>query len=54
MSWFKRAPRRHEPPKHHVYHPPHPGPATERMAKESRVLGPNKKEQTSQITVTLL
>lgn len=24
MSWFKRAPRRHEPQKHHVYHPPHP------------------------------
>ena len=54
MSWFKRAPRRHEPPKHHVYHPPHPTPATERLAKEAQTLGPDKKEQKSQAIVTLL
>ena len=48
MSWFKRAPRRHEPQKHHVYHPPHPTPATERLAKQAQTLGPDKKEQKNQ------
>ena len=51
MSWFKRAPRRNEPHKPHVYHPPHPHkyhPATERLIKEAQALGPDKKEQKNQ------
>ena len=36
MSWFKRAPRRNEPPKHHVYHPPQTTPAAQRMLEEAK------------------
>jgi hypothetical protein len=45
MSWFKRSPRRNEPQKPHVYHPPHPTPATERQLEESKDLGPDKKNK---------
>ena len=45
MSWFKRSPRRNEPPKPHVYHPPHPTPATERHLEESKETGPVKKKR---------
>ena len=45
MSWFKRAPRRNEPPKHHVYYPPQNTPATERQLEESKDLGPDKKNK---------
>ena len=45
MSWFKRAPRRHEPPKHHVYHPPQTTPATERMLEEAKATGPDRKNK---------
>ena len=45
MSWFKRSPRRNEPQKQHVYHPPHPTPATERKLEESKALGPDKKNK---------
>lgn len=45
MSWFKRAPRRHEPLKSHVYHPPQNTPATERMLEEAKALGPVKKNK---------
>jgi hypothetical protein len=48
MSWFKRAPRRHEPPKHHVYHPPQTTPATQRMLEEAKALGPDKKNKKNQ------
>jgi hypothetical protein len=48
MSWFKRAPRRHEPQKHHVYHPPQNTPATERMLEEAKALGPDKKNKKNQ------
>ena len=54
MSWFKRAPRRHEPQKHHVYHPPHPTPATERLAKQARALGPDQKNKKNSVSVTKL
>jgi hypothetical protein len=45
MSWFKRAPRRHEPPKHHVYHPPQTTPAAQRMLEEAKATGPLKKNK---------
>ena len=45
MSWFNRAPRRHEPQKHHVYHPPQNTPATERMLEEAKAAGPIKKNK---------
>ena len=45
MSWFKRAPRRHEPQKPHVYHPPQTTPATERMLEEAKSLGPDRKNK---------
>jgi hypothetical protein len=45
MSWFKRAPRRNEPPKHHVYHPPQATPAAQRMLEEAKALGPDKKNK---------
>jgi hypothetical protein len=45
MSWFKRAPRRHEPLKHHVYHPPQNTPATERMLEEAKAAGPDRKKK---------
>ena len=45
MSWFKRAPRRHEPQKHHVYHPPQTTPAAERMLEEAKATGPLKKNK---------
>ena len=45
MSWFKRAPRRHEPQKHHVYHPPQNTPATERMLEEAKAAGLSKKNK---------
>jgi len=48
MSWFKRAPRRNEPPKHYVYHPPQTTPAAQRMLEEAKALGPDKKEQKTQ------
>ena len=50
MSWFKRSPRRNEPQKQHVYHPPHPTPPTRRVQRAC----PIQKEQTSQETVTIL
>jgi len=52
MSWFKRAPRRHEPPKSPVYHPPQNTPATERMLEEAKSTGPDIKKKKSQIIVT--
>ncbi len=45
MSWFKRAPRRHEPQKSHVYHPPQTTPAVERMLEEAKATGSNKKNK---------
>jgi hypothetical protein len=45
MSWFKRAPRRHEPQKTHVYHPPQTSPTTERMLEEAKATGPDKKNK---------
>lgn len=54
MSWFKRAPRRHEPQKPHVYHPPHPTAATERMAEEAKQTAPSKKRTKNYQSVTLL
>lgn len=45
MSWFKRAPRRHEPQKHHVYHPPQNTLATERRLEEAKAVGPSKKNK---------
>ena len=48
MSWFKRAPRRHELQKHHVYHPPQTTPATQRMLEEAKALGPDKKNKKNQ------
>lgn len=45
MSWFKRSPRRNEPQKQHVYHPPHPTPPTERKLEESKDLAPFKKNK---------
>jgi hypothetical protein len=45
MSWFKRAPRRNEPLKHHVYHPPQNTPATERMLEEAKATGSDKKNK---------
>jgi hypothetical protein len=47
MSWFKRAPRRNEPHKPHVYHPPQITPATERMLEEAKAAGPGKKKKNS-------
>jgi hypothetical protein len=45
MSWFKRAPRRNEPLKSHVYHPPQLTPASERMLEEAKATGSNKKNK---------
>ena len=45
MSWFKRAPRRNEPQKPHVYHPPQTTPAAERMLEEAKAIGPLKKNK---------
>lgn len=45
MSWFKRSPRRNEPQKPHVYHPPQNTPATERMLEEAKATGPDKKNK---------
>ena len=45
MSWFKRAPRRNEPLKPHVYHPPQITPATERMLQEAKAADPEKKNK---------
>ena len=45
MSWFKRAPRRNEPQKHHVYHPPQKTPAAQRMLEEAKAAGPDKKNK---------
>jgi hypothetical protein len=45
MSWFKRAPRKNEPLKHHVYHPPQTTPAAERMLEEAKAAGPSKKNK---------
>lgn len=45
MSWFKRAPRRNEPQKSHVYHPPQLTPASERMLEEAKAAGPDKKNK---------
>jgi hypothetical protein len=45
MSWFKRSPRRNEPSKPHVYHPPQNTPATERMLEEAKSTGPDKKNK---------
>jgi len=45
MSWFNRAPRKNEPPKPHVYHPPRPTPATECKLEESKDLAPLKKNK---------
>ena len=39
MSWFKRAPRRHEPTKHLVYHAPQNTPASERMLVDENADG---------------
>ena len=47
MSWFKRAPRRNEPQKPHVYHPPHITPVTERILEEAKATGPEKKKKNS-------
>jgi hypothetical protein len=45
MSWFKRSPRRNEPQKPHVYHPPQPSPTAERMLEEAKSTGPFKKNK---------
>jgi len=45
MSWFNRAPRRNEPLKPHVYHPPQITPATERILQEAKAAGPGKKNK---------
>jgi hypothetical protein len=45
MSWFKRSPRRNEPQKTHVYHPPQTTPASERMLEEAKAIGPFKKNK---------
>ena len=45
MSWFKRAPRKNEPQKPHVYHPPQMSPTTERMLEEAKAAGPSKKNK---------
>jgi hypothetical protein len=45
MSWFKRAPRRNEPHKPHVYHPPNPTPATDRRLEEAKATEPLKKNK---------
>lgn len=45
MSWFKRAPRRNEPHKPHVYHPPQITPVTERILQEAKAAGPRKKNK---------
>jgi hypothetical protein len=45
MSWFKRAPRRNEPYKPHVYHPPQSTPASERKLEEAKSTGPDKKSK---------
>lgn len=45
MSWFKRAPRRNEPQKHHVYHPPQTTPAAQRMLEEAKATGPLKENK---------
>ena len=45
MSWFNRAPRRNEPLRPHVYHPPQNTPATERMLEEAKAAGPEKKNK---------
>jgi len=45
MSWFNRSPRRNEPQKQHVYHPPQTTPATERMLEEAKSTGPDKKNK---------
>jgi hypothetical protein len=45
MSWFKRAPRKHEPQKPHVYHPPQTTPAAQRMLEEAKATGPDKKNK---------
>jgi hypothetical protein len=45
MSWFKRSPRRNEPQKIHVYHPPHPTAAAKRTLEESKEIEPVKKKK---------
>lgn len=45
MSWFNRAPRRNEPQKPHVYHPPQNTPATERKLEEAKATGSDKKNK---------
>lgn len=45
MSWFKRSPRRNEPPKPHVYHPPQKTPAAQRMLDEAKETGPFQKNK---------
>lgn len=44
MSWFKRSPRRNEPLKPHVYHPPHPATA-KRPLEESKEIATVKKNK---------
>ena len=48
MSWFKRAPRRNESQKPHVYHPPQSTPATQRMLEEAKATGPDRENKKSQ------
>jgi len=45
MSWFNRAPRKNEPLKPHVYHPPQTTPAVERMLEEAKAAGSDKKNK---------
>jgi len=45
MSWFKRSPRRNEPLKPHVYHPPHPTAAAKRPLEESKEIATVKKNK---------
>jgi hypothetical protein len=45
MSWFKRSPRKNEPQKPHVYHPPQTTPAAQRMLEEAKATGPDKKNK---------
>jgi hypothetical protein len=45
MSWFKRSPRRNEPHKPHVYHPPQTTPTSERKLEEAKAVGPGQKKK---------
>jgi hypothetical protein len=49
MSWFKRAPRRNESHKPHVYHPPQNSPASERKLEEAKSTGPEKKKKAKSV-----